>query len=224
MTFLRWLAFCLLLFPVAARAAATDERYSACTDLARTKPEASLKLADRWLQEAPSPSAYHCRAISLFALKRYQEAGRTLEQLATKIGPQSAMIWANVMRQTAKAWQLAGDKAKALISLTQAIQALTQQSPQNTVNNRILADLLNDRSRLYASGGHELYAIQDLDYALTVAPQQDDLLLARSELLLRQGALHQAMADVNAVLLHNPNHVPAQELKTRISGQSRQNP
>ena len=196
--------------------AAAPEDYQSCTELARTRPSDALKMADRWIQEANAPSAYHCRAISLFALKRYGDAGSSLEQLGQMLQADNPMIWSNVMRQAAKSWELSGDKARALITLTKAIHLAAEEGLHNTAMARIASDLLFDRSKIYAAGGRDLYAIQDLDQAISLSPDNEPLLLWRAEILFRQQEPSLALSDLNKVLSKKPNHAPALELRKKI--------
>lgn len=219
MTHLRaaFMALCLPLCAWSAAALAQEaDQYTTCTELARVRPAESLKMADRWLQEANVASALHCRAISLFALKRYGDAGQALENLGQMIAQTDPMIWSNVMRQAAKAWELSGDKARALVTLTKAIGLAADAGLSDASMAHIAADLLYDRSRLYALGSRDLYAIQDLDQALTLNPGNDQLLMARAEVLMRQGEKSLALNDVNKILDKKPNHAPALELKKKI--------
>lgn len=214
---LRRLCFALLLcLPCAHVLAAADDQYTTCTELARVRPAESLKMADRWIQESNVASAHHCRAISLFALKRFGDAGQSLETLGQMIVNDNPMIWSNVMRQAAKSWELSGDKARALVTLTKAIALAADEGLHDAAMARIASDLLYDRSKLYAAGGRDLYAIQDLDQAISLSPANDVLLMSRAEILFRQHEGTLAMSDVNKILAKKPNHAPALELKSKI--------
>ena len=49
--------------------------YQECTALAATNPGQALVKADAWLKIDTSVAAQHCRAMALYGLRRFAEAG-----------------------------------------------------------------------------------------------------------------------------------------------------
>ncbi|MCI5049969.1 MAG: hypothetical protein MRY32_06520 [Rickettsiales bacterium] len=194
-----------------------SQEYKSCTALTRSDPSAALKMADSWSRKSNMASAYHCRAIALFALKRYSDAGQALDQLSTRIGENNLMLWANVLRQSAKAWKLSDNNAKAIIALTKAIHPVSNDGFDNPATARLATELLLERSGLYSEGGRELFALQDLDQALTMTPNHEKALLERAKLLLKMGEIGMAKDDANRILQRSPKNKEALQIQANNS-------
>lgn len=208
--------FFLHFLAAAAPAPALESAYQQCTASVQDDPAAALRTAERWMQEHDHPSAYHCRALALFALKRYAEAARELERLSTRLGEKNLVLWGNVLRQAAKAWELADDKAKAIVTLTGGIQKTANLGLSEPVIGQLAAELLLDRSVLYAGGGRELFALQDLDQALSLAPDNPRLLFARARLFIEQDETALAKRDLDALKAINPAYPGAASLRKKL--------
>ncbi len=213
----------ILLFPLCIASSAgaiTPEKsaanYQHCTTLSATDPAAALKMAEKWIQEDNTPSAYHCRAISLFALKRYSLAAAALEDLGTKLTDNNLTLWSNVLRQAAKSWELSGESGKAITVLTQAIHATSDIALDQPPMARMCAELLMDRGALYLAGGRDLYAVQDFDQGLSLAPEHPSLLLARAKLFIKLQENVLARNDLNALLKAQPGHATAGALLNQL--------
>lgn len=193
-----------------------SSQYQTCTELARTDPSKALLMADDWSRKENTASAHHCRAISLFALKRYSDAGEALERLSFMITQSNLMLWSNVLRQSAKAWELDGDKARAIVVLTKAILPTAEEGLENPTFGRLAAELLLARSELYQKAGRTLYAIQDLDQGLMLSPTHHKLLLARASLFVQQKETTLAKQDLEMVLQQQPDNPEAQMMLSRI--------
>lgn len=202
------LGLCLLV-PVSAQAAPD---YTNCTALTRSDPQAALEMADEWSLKANSASAYHCRALALFALKRYHDAAKALDHLSTLVGSDNTMLWGNVLRQSGKAWELSGNRANAIVALTRSITVTAEAGLRDPAMARLAAEALLDRSQLYIAGSRPLMAVQDLDQAIILAPEYEPLLLARASLFLQMGDKPMAQKDLQALLQRNPQHAKAKEL------------
>lgn len=185
------------------------ENYQRCTTLSASSPTKALAMAEKWIQTDNTPSAYHCRAISLFALKRYSLAAAALEDLGTKLTDNNPSLLSNVLRQAAKSWELAGEAAKAITVLTGAIRATSDIALDQPAMARVCAELLMDRGMLYLAGGRDLYAVQDFDQGLSLAPDHPALLLARAKLFIKLQDNTLARRDLNALLKAQPGHATA---------------
>ena len=207
---------CALLFGMAVSdrsASANSQRYESCTRAARETPGEALKLADQWIQEENNASAFHCRALALFALDRYEEAARALETLSFVVTESNPTLWANILQQAGKAWQLAREKDKAIIALTKAIKHTAGNALDDPAIAPVAAGLLYDRSQLYLAGGRNLFALNDLDHAINLNGDDTKLLLARGQLLLALEEYSLASQDAKVILSLNPNHPEAQALQ-----------
>ena len=207
---------CLLFLLVAAPSVAQNSAYQRCTQTVQTDPNAALRTADQWLQEKNHPSAYHCRALALFALKRYPEAAKALETLSFVVTEKNLVLWGNVLRQAAKSWELSNEKAKAIIVLTKGIQKTANLGLAEPVIGQLSAELLLDRSQLYLEGGRELFALQDLDQALSLSPDNPKLLFARAILFSKQREKELAKRDLDSLSKINPNYPGMQNLRKTL--------
>lgn len=206
----------MILLGFAYHGLAKENDYSACTQLVNTQPRDALRMAERWMQEKNHPSAYHCRALALFALERYEEAARALEALSAVITEKNLVLWGNVLRQAARSWELAEDNAKAIIVLTNGINKTDNLGLSEPVVGQLCADMLLDRSALYAKGGRELFALQDLDQALSLSPKNPKLLFARAELFAKQEEYALARRDLDTLKQINPNYPGAKRLRATL--------
>jgi len=200
----------------AAYALDAGKKYERCTSLTRTKPSLAYKMANEWLRKENTASAYHCRALSLFALKRYAEAGKELDQLSTQLGKDNLPLWASVLQQSSKAWMLAGDKERAITSLSDALDKLAAENDGSRESSDIATDMLIERSELYAATNEKLLALQDLDHAVSLSPQKLSAWLARGSLLHKMGQSALAAEDVARVLKAEPRNSKAQKLAAAI--------
>lgn len=212
-----WLfLFCTAFAVQASVPEKSAEEYQRCTSLSVSDPTASLKMAEQWIQKDNTPSAYHCRAISLFALKRYSLAAAALEDLSSKLTKSNLTLWSNVLRQAAKSWELAGESAKAITVLTTAIRTTADAALEQPATARMAADLLIDRGALYTAGGRDLDAVQDFDQGLSLVPDHSDLLLARAKLFMKLQENTLARRDLNALLKAQPGHATAGMLLNQL--------
>lgn len=192
------------------------ENYQRCTTLSASSPTKALAMAEKWIQTDNTPSAYHCRAISLFALKRYSLAAAALEDLGTKLTDNNLTLLSNVLRQAAKSWELAGEASKAITVLTQAIRATSDVALDQPPMARVCAELLMDRGVLYLAGGRDLYAVQDFDQGLSLMPDHPALLLARAKLFIKLQENILARKDLNTLLKAQPGHATAGALLNQL--------
>ncbi len=195
---------------------AADSAYQQCSQTVQNDPQAALVLAETWIQKKPQPTAYHCRAMALFALKRYEQAAGALQTLSERMSDSNPVLWGNVVRQHARSWQLAGDKARAITTLSKAISRIAADAFDDAMLGRLSAELLLDRSQLYASGGRALFALQDLDQALSLSPNNPKLLLERAKLFSVQKEYGLAKRDLERLQGLHPNYPGAAKLAATL--------
>lgn len=192
--------------------AADASDYQHCAQLTQRAPEKALSMAEEWAQKDNHPSAYHCRALALFALKRYPEAAKALERLSFVVTQNNPLLWGSILRQAARSWSLAGDNAKAIVVLTKGINHFATLALNDTAIAQLCADLLLERSTLYGAGGRDLFALQDLDQALSLTPDDPRLLMGRARLFLAQGETALATRDIDRIKQQHPNYPGIQQL------------
>lgn len=194
----------------------TSDRYRECTTLVNKDPKAASLEAQKWLQEKNSPSAQHCLALALFSLEEYYDAARELEQLSVRIEGKEPVLWTNVLRQAARAWNLADQRHRAIAALTRAILETSKSAFSDPSMGMLSTELLLERAAFYELEQQPLQALQDYDHGLSIDPAHERLLLARAKLLLvlKENAL--ARQDLQLLLKAQPKHEEAKRLMSRI--------
>ncbi|HXQ50673.1 MAG TPA: hypothetical protein VN802_06230 [Stellaceae bacterium] len=170
--------------------------YERCLDAARRAPQAGLAEAEDWRNANGGFPAEHCRAVALFALKRYADAAIAFEALAGAMMNKAASLRAGAMEQAAQAWILAAEPAKARGALDAALR-FTPNDP----------DIFIDRARADADANDFAAAVADLDSALALAPQREDALVYRASAYRQLDRLDRARADIDAALKIAPDDV-----------------
>ncbi len=200
-----------------AQAALTaSPAYQECTTLATSNPEQALVKADAWLKIDTSISAQHCRAMALFGLRRFAEAGEALASVRDAIGSDNFSLRSYIARQAARAWMNANQADKALTLLSAQITELGTVRNNNAVTAKLTAELLLDRARLNVSYGKLDDAIKDLDHAVSLSPIHEDILMERALAFEKLGDKALARSDAEIVAKLNDKNTAAQELLTRL--------
>lgn len=175
---------------------AEAKRYMACLESAKHTPAIALQSAESWRNQGGGPPALHCAAISLFEMKRYQEAALRFESLADASPKQDVKMGA--LEQAAQAWFLAGRPDMAEKQLDTALN-LRPGDPE----------LLTDRGIFRANLGRLEEAIGDWTEALKKAPDRDDILTLRATALRKTNQMAAARADAERAVEINPKNPDA---------------
>jgi tetratricopeptide (TPR) repeat protein len=175
---------------------AEARRYLSCLDSAKHAPPLALQTAEAWRNQGGGAPALHCAAVSLFEMKRYQEAALRFESLADETPKPDVRIGA--LEQASQAWFLAGRPDMAEKQLDTAL-TLKPGDPE----------LLTDRGIFRANLGRLEEAIGDWTAALTKAPDRDDILTLRATALRKTNQLAAARADADHAVAINPKNVDA---------------
>jgi regulator of sirC expression with transglutaminase-like and TPR domain len=188
--------FALALF--AADTAAVAPRpydYNTCLKAA---PEEALEMATQALKDDADPSAEHCAALALVALKQYGEAARRLDQLARKPSAGNVEVRAQILGQAGNAWLLAGQPEMAQASLTAALALMPGEGEYHI-----------DRARASALLKRWKEAETDLTSALVAEPGNVQAFVLRASARRAQKNIKGAMGDVTQALLLEPDNVEA---------------
>lgn len=178
------------------REEAEAKRYLACLENAKNSPALALQSADAWSKAGGGPPAVHCAAVSLFEMKRYQEAALRFESLADTTPIPDVRIGA--LEQAAQAWFLAGRPEMAEKPLDTALAARPDDP-----------ELLTDRGIFRANQGRLNDAIADWTDALKKAPDRDDILTLRATAFRKTNQLAAAREDANRAVELNPKNPEA---------------
>ena len=205
--FARFLTFTLALtISLAARphlpdaAGATEgvrtqaSEYEACLTLTRREPEKAFESALAWRDSGGGFPARHCVALALVAMKKYDHAALTLEELAEDMQSAGSELLVPVLTQAANVWLLAEEYERALAVATTGLEV----EPENI-------NLLVDRSRILARVSDYKRAFDDLDLALKLDPARSDALTFRAAARRHLGDEARALEDVELALSLEPD-------------------
>ena len=210
--------FLLAASALAAEGFTTSPAYEACATLATTDAAAALKKAEDLGRTDSTIGSAHCRAMALYGLRRYQVAGEALGKIRDALPDGEEVLRSYVTRPAARAWVEAGQYEKALRSLSAQIARLAPRAHDQPRTGRQVSELLLDRAGIHMKQGQTTDAVQDLDHALSLRPNGEDLLLARAELLLAIGDKALAQEDLQRILRMNPHQPQALNIMRSLKG------
>lgn len=189
-----------------------SDAYKACSGLVSADASRALQQSEEWLKIDDSVAAHHCRAMALYGLGRYAEAGAALDTVRVKIDPATIALRSYVAQQAARAWSQAGKPENALRVLTEQTNELTMTKSTNLTESKLATELLLDRSRIRITHGQLAEAVQDLDQAISLSPGSEDVLMQRAKIFAQLGDIALAQQDLQVILRMNPRHSEAQAL------------
>lgn len=186
--------------PQPAQAASRDDaaEYDACIKLTKREPELAFESALSWRDQGGGFPARHCAALALVALKKYHIAAPRLEKLAEEMQKAGSRLVVPILSQSANAWMLAGDYARANAVATAALEI----EPENI-------EMLIDRSRILARAKNYQEAFNDLDHVLRLDPTRPDALAFRASAWRHLGNDVRALEDIELALSLTPDLIDA---------------
>lgn len=209
----------LLIFPAVAmaeEAVLQSPAYKECIVLANNNPTQALVKADEWLAVDNGIAAYHCRAMALYGLKRFGEAGQALTSLRLIVPSDNIPLRSFITKQAAQAWKNASRADAALGVMSDQLADMDKARGDNAANAKITADLLLERARLHTTYGKANLAARDLDRAVSLTPMNAEILLERAKTFEQLGDNGLARADVEAALIVNHSNAQAREMLIRL--------
>jgi tetratricopeptide (TPR) repeat protein len=190
-------AIFVALLALTAPAVAEDMTYSECVAMVDRSPQAAEHKAVAWQTHGGGGAAMHCRALALYALKRYDEAARVLDALGrNRDVPDDDK--AALFDQAGSAWLLAGKPKEAV----QSYSAALADKPNDL---SLLADRARARGLLKDWRG----ADADLSAALLQDQNRADLLVLRASARWAVGRKADAASDIVRSLEVYPDYPPA---------------
>lgn len=170
--------------------------YAACIARTRTEPVEAYEDALAWGTLGGGVQAQHCAAIALVALGHEEEAATRLEALSD--APALLPAKAELLRQAASSWLVAGELERAHRAIGRALEVNPNQP-----------DLHLLRAKIALDGKDFEGAIPDLDKAVGGMPGNPEPLILRAHAKLYDGALDDALADAEAAVEADPRNVEA---------------
>lgn len=202
--------------PAQSWAASAAEKYASCTEKVRTDPKSAIAYANSWDKVGSNPSALHCKALALYAIKDYAEAAGILEQISEPLKRSNLTLWQDIIQQIARSWRYAGQMHRAIATLNRAINETSSRAfSDNTYANATLK-LLKTRAEYYQNNKQPLAALQDYDNALAIDANAHTIRLQRATLLKKLGEARLAADDaryiISATPANNATHQAAKKL------------
>lgn len=194
--------------------------YQECTTLAATNPAQALEKAEGWLKIDNGTAAQHCRAMALYGLRRFAEAGDALTATRDTVPPEHYSMRSYLAQQAARAWVSANRADQALAALSTQLAELATIRGDNVGIAKLTAELLLERARLHITYGKLGDASQDLDHAVSLTPLNEEVLLERAGVFEKLGDAALARSDAQNVLKLAPGNAKAKELLHRLGGAS----
>lgn len=190
--------------------------YTQCISLASSNPAQALAKADEWLTVDNSVAAYHCRAMALYGLQRFDEAANALQAVRSALPIEKVTLRNFVTKQASTAWKNANRADAALAILTTQLSDLESARGNNVLIARLSSELLIERANLNITYGKLRSATKDLDHAISLTPLNTDALIARATAFDLLGDTDLARADIEAALTLNPDHKAARALLAKL--------
>jgi tetratricopeptide (TPR) repeat protein len=181
--------------PVAAKEPEPRQRYDACMQLARDRPDQAFDTALAWKGLGGGDAADHCAAAALIGLGHYADAAGRLEALAAKT-KEDTQVKAGLLAHAAQAWLLDGKSERAEGVLTAALKL----TPGD-------AALLVDRAEARAGQKNYQGAVDDLTESIRIEDRRPDAFVFRATAYRFLDKPELALADVEKALRLNPRHV-----------------
>jgi tetratricopeptide (TPR) repeat protein len=176
------------------------ETYMACLELTGTDAERAFEMAGKWRGLGGGEPAEHCAAVALIGLDELAEAGTRLEELAER-SKQNNNMRASMLSQAGQAWYLFGLWERAHANQTEALKLVPKRGPLHV-------EILLDRAMTLAGAQNYWQAIDDLNEAISIDPNNSDAYAFRASAYRYVDAPELALEDAErAVKLEptNPN-------------------
>jgi tetratricopeptide (TPR) repeat protein len=187
-------------------------QYKECVALAGTDPAKALTKSEAWIATENGVASQHCRAMSLYGLRRFDEAAETLGAVREGIAPENVTLRSYLATQAASAWVSANKPNKGSEVLSKQIDDNGRIKGDNVTAAKATSGLLLERARITITTGKPADATRDLDHAISLTPINEDVLLERAQLFEQLGDKALARNDAEIVLKLNPKNTKAKAM------------
>ena len=187
---------------------AQDEqnRLDACLERIQNQPSEAYEDSLAWLMAGNRPKARHCNAMALISMGRVREGATRLEALGNAPDPIALNQRIHYMTQAGNAWLSANYPEAAITAFSTALR-LQSSDPFIYV----------DRAAAYFTIGNWALGLNDLDAALSLAPDLTDARALRARAYLKTEALESAKADIDQLLIVAPENIEFLLLRGEIN-------
>jgi tetratricopeptide (TPR) repeat protein len=170
-------------------------QYQACMSLLDRDPAGALDSAVEWERQGGGDAARHCKALALVRTGAVEDGALELERIAETMPQTKAAMAASLFAQAGQAWIKAGNPQRALYAQGQGLRL----NPRDV-------DLLVDRALNYGNAGMYFEALDDLNAAADLAPDDPDVYAFRAAAYRQLETPELAEENIGQALKLSPSH------------------
>jgi tetratricopeptide (TPR) repeat protein len=184
----------------AAPAPALDNeaQYQACMGLLDRDAAGALDSAVAWEKQGGGDPARHCKALALIRTGQVEDGALELERVAEAMPQAKAPLAAELFAQAGQAWIKSGNPQRALYAQNQGLKL----NPKDV-------DLLIDRALTFGSSGMYFEALDDLNDAAVLTPDNPDIYAMRAAAYRQLETPDLAQENIDHALKLSPSHPTA---------------
>lgn len=186
-------AFSTIVMPAAA--IDNQAQYQACMSLLDRDPAGALDSAVAWEKQGGGDPARHCKALALIRTGQVEDGALELERVAEAMPQVKAPLAAELFAQAGQAWVKAGNPQRALYAQNQGLKL----NPKDV-------ELLIDRALTYGAAGMYFEALDDLNVASDLVPDNPDVYAMRAAAYRQLENPDLAEDNIDQALRISPSH------------------
>jgi tetratricopeptide (TPR) repeat protein len=199
MFFCRALVWCMATIGVAAASPSwaldNQAQYQACMSLLDRDPAGALDSAVEWERQGGGDAARHCKALAMIRTGDVEDGALELERVAQAMPQVKAPLAAELFAQAGQAWIKAGNPQRALYAQNEGLKL----NPKDV-------QLLIDRALTYGASGMYFEALDDLNVAVEIVPEDPDVYAMRAAAYRQLETLDLAEENIEQALKLSPSH------------------
>jgi tetratricopeptide (TPR) repeat protein len=170
-------------------------QYQACMSLLDRDPAGALDSAVEWERQGGGDAARHCKALALIRTGNVEDGALELERVAQAMPQMKAPLAAELFAQAGQAWVKAGNPQRALYAQNQGLKL----NPKDV-------QLLVDRALTFGASGMYFEALDDLNVAAELTPDDPDVYAMRAAAYRQLETLDLAEENIDQALKLSPSH------------------
>ena len=170
-------------------------QYQACMSLLDRDPAGALDSAVEWEKQGGGDAARHCKALALIRTGEVEDGALELERVAEAMPQTKAPLAAELFAQAGQAWIKAGNPQRALYAQNQGLKL----NPKDV-------QLLIDRAMTYGTSGMYFEALDDLNVAAELAPEDPEVYAMRAAAYRQLETPDLAEENIDQALKLSPSH------------------
>ncbi|HET6618409.1 MAG TPA: tetratricopeptide repeat protein [Dongiaceae bacterium] len=188
----------LALGAVPSAALDNEAQYKACMALLDRDAAGALDSAVAWEKQGGGDPARHCKALALIRTGQVEDGALELERVGEAMPQNDAPLAAELFAQAGQAWTRSGNLQRALYAQNQGLKL----NPKDV-------DLLIDRAMTYGNSGMYFEALDDLNAAADLTPDNPDIDAMRAAAYRQLETPDLAEENVERALKLSPSHPAA---------------